>query len=50
MNINASLISEEHSMLNGFMIVVASSLWPVHFGVRSNLQTAHGPWLQHSSR
>ena len=42
MNINASLISEEHSMLNGFMIVVASSLWPVHFGrPSSNLQTAH---------
>ena len=42
MNINASLISEEHSTLNGFMIVVASSLWPVHFGRPfSNLETAH---------
>jgi len=42
MNINAGLIREEHSTLNDFMIVVATSLWPVHFGpASSNLETAH---------
>ena len=47
MNINANLISEEHSTLNNFMIVAATGLWPVHFGrASSNLETAHGgPWL-----
>jgi len=42
MNINASLISEEHSTLNDFMIAVTTGLWPVHFGRPfSNLETAH---------
>jgi len=42
MNTNASLISEEHSTLNDFMNVVATGLWPVHFGRPfSNLETAH---------
>ena len=42
MNINASLISEEHSTLNDFMSAVAADLWPVHFGRPfSNLKTAH---------
>jgi hypothetical protein len=42
MNINASLISEEHSTLNDFMNVLATGLWSVHFSrASSNLETAH---------
>jgi hypothetical protein len=42
MNISARLISEEYSALKEFMNVVATGLWPVHFG-RPLFKLGDGP-------